>query len=117
MKWEDVDSERGLLFFREEKKRGKLAIKQLNDDMISLLMSIPEGKSEYVFNGPIPRERGMAKGKYVALPDPNGTLLRDIKRSVHSALKKAGIKDFRFHDLRHTSASYLVMRGASLKAV
>lgn len=115
MKWEDIDLERGLLFFREEKKRGKLGIKPLNNDMIALLMAIPKGKSEYVFNGPIPREKG--EEKYIALPDPNGTLLRDTKRSFRSALKKAGIKDFHFHDLRHTSASYLVMRGASLKAV
>jgi integrase len=31
--------------------------------------------------------------------------------------ERAGIKGFHFHDLRHTSAFYLVMRGASMKAV
>jgi integrase len=118
IKWEDVDLERGLLFFREEKKRGKLGIKHLNDDMVSLLMEIPKGKSEYIFNGPVHRKKGEDKKKgYVAIPDPDGKPLKDIQRSFRTVLKKAGIRDFRWHDLRHTSASYLVMRGASLKAV
>lgn len=36
-----------------------------------------------------------------------------IEKEWRQALKRAGVEDFRFHDLRHTSASYLAMNGAS----
>src|SRR5207249_9296937 len=55
-------------------------------------------------------------------PFPYTTLFRSaawgqIRTAFATALERAGIKAFRFHDLRHTAASHLVMRGASLKEV
>ena len=38
----------------------------------------------------------------------------DIRSAWNTALRNAGIANFRFHDLRHTAASYLAMNQASL---
>ncbi len=41
----------------------------------------------------------------------------DSRSAWLSALKKANIQEFRFHDLRHSCASYLAMNGASLAEI
>jgi integrase len=43
--------------------------------------------------------------------------LKSIKKGFAAILKKAEIDDFRFHDLRHTFASRLVMAGIDLNTV
>lgn len=40
-----------------------------------------------------------------------------FRKSFETALKKSGIIAFRFHDLRHTFASHLVMMGVELNTV
>jgi integrase len=41
----------------------------------------------------------------------------DIRTPWETAIKRAKVSDFRFHDLRHSAASYLAMNGASLAEI
>jgi integrase len=47
-------------------------------------------------------------------PRPDGRKPLDIRYAWEQARAQAGLEDFRFHDLRHSTASYLAMSGASL---
>ena len=46
-----------------------------------------------------------------------GEPVQDVKNAFHTALETAEIKNFTWHDLRHTFASWLIMKGASLRSV
>jgi integrase len=41
----------------------------------------------------------------------------NFRKSFETALGKSGIIHFRFHDLRHTFVSYLIMAGVDLNTV
>jgi integrase len=47
----------------------------------------------------------------------DGTRIGDVKRAFVSACRRAGIADFRVHDLRHTCAAWLVSAGVPLVEV
>jgi len=70
----------------------------LNQDMVDLLKQLRKlnKDEEYVF---------LSKQKKP---------LRSIRTPFENALKKSELKDFRFHDLRHTFASHYVMNGGNL---
>lgn len=93
LKWFDVDFARGFIQVRESKSNKKRPI-PMNSTVSSLLGGLKR-KSEYVF--PSPR---------------TGAKLDNIKKSFHRAVEKAGIEDFRFHDLRHTAATRMADSGA-----
>lgn len=62
------------------------------------------------------RKRNQFKSEYI-FPDDKKGHLKDVKTAFKSALDRAGIEDFRPHDLRHTFASHFLMRGGTLKAL
>ncbi len=81
-------------------KSGKKRILPLTPQLLELYNSIPKTNGEYLFTSPI-------TGKpYVT-----------IFTSWNSARIKAGLKDVRIHDLRHSFASALVNNGRSLYEV
>lgn len=93
LKWADVDFENRLIHIDKTKTNERRDI-PINDLLHEALRQYKEHiREERLF-------------KY-----------EDIKRSFHSACKRAGIENFRFHDLRHTFASHLVMGGVDLATV
>ena len=57
------------------------------------------------------------KGQERVFYGKNGARLNNIKSAWSVMIANAKIKDFRFHDLRHSFASKLVMKGAPLNTV
>jgi integrase len=53
----------------------------------------------------------------LVFPGKNGQRLDNVRKAWASALAAAGISGFRWHDLRHTFASKLVMAGVPLNTV
>src|SRR4029077_4238625 len=49
--------------------------------------------------------------------DAAGKRWKDVRHPFEAACKGAGLTDFHFHDLRHTFASWLMMRGVPLATV
>lgn len=49
--------------------------------------------------------------------DKTGRRYKEVHKSFKTALGKAGICDFKFHDLRHTFASQLIMNGIDITTV
>ena len=61
--------------------------------------------------------RQLGDGLGYVCPRIQGPQSRDAREWFNQALRQAKIQNFRWHDLRHTFASPLVMAGVPLRAV
>ena len=119
LKWEQL---RNGLIYLTETKSGKPRQIPVNDNLAALFREIRKNQkigTEYVFVYSLKNKRKQeaAGSASNVLNVIEGNPMRGLNTSFSSALRRAGIEDFKFHDLRHTFASHLVMSGVSLKAV
>jgi len=99
--WDDVRFDTGFTYVRKSKNSDQRQI-PISEELNDILMDV--------------RKAALQEAKYV-FPGKNGGKRTDVKKSFESACKKAGITNFRFHDLRHTFASWLVMAGVDITTV
>ena len=97
MQWSDINFERRKMVFQQTKNGerrsailGEFALKLLQEHRAQ-----SDEVSSYVF------------------PSKRGNPIR-VDKDFRELIQSVGIENFRFHDLRHSAASYLAMNGASV---
>jgi integrase len=102
LRWRDVDLARGVIVLHETKNRDRRVL-PLAGPALAIMRErskVRRLKSDMVFPN----------------KDKDGALF-NLRRCWPDALTEAKIEDFRFHDLRHSAASYLAMNGATLAEI
>ena len=101
VKWKDIDLERRRIILHETKngERRSLPLQGYAYTLMKAHKEAWDQKCEYAFSS-----------AYKCQPI-------DIRTAWENAMINAGIEDFRFHDLRHSAASYLAMNGATLTEI
>jgi len=97
LKWENLDLDNRMILLEKTKNNRRRMI-PLSGILYPELRDLPR-RGEYVFC------------------NEKGEKFKKIDKGFWAACGRAKIKDFRFHDLRHTSASYLTMSGCNIRTV
>jgi len=99
LRWSDIDFVNYNMHLKKTKS-GKDRIVPMNSLVAATLKKQDMG-SEFVF--PHPQRKNKA--------------LKDVSYSLKTACDKIGIEKFRFHDLRHTAATFMVQAGVDLVTI
>ncbi|MGH8738853.1 MAG: site-specific integrase, partial [Burkholderiales bacterium] len=98
LKWADVDLVRRRVVVHADEAKGRRNLKvPLTDEAMAIIRAQIGKHLQYVFT-------------YLAKP-----IYQVSGKAWWAALERAGIKEFRWHDLRHTWATWHVLGGTSLQ--
>ena len=98
LKWEQVDLERReVRLVLTKSKRPRMV--PLSDKAVAVLVA---------------GTRDRRASPYVFINSATGERYRTIQRAFRTVCRRAGLEDLRFHDLRHTFASWAVQSGVDL---
>jgi integrase len=102
LRWKDIDLDRGIIVLHETKNDERRAIPLQGHalDLINGMSKVRMIDSDLLFPSPTKNTRPV-----------------NIQHIWEDARTEAKIDNFRFHDLRHSAASYLAMSGASLAEI
>ena len=100
--WKDVSVSRGMIVLQETKNDERRAIPLQGHalEIVKEMRTVRRIDTDLLFP---------------SRQDPDKPL--NIQNIWRAALEKVAIEDFKFHDLRHSAASYLAMSGASLAEI
>ena len=101
LSWNDVNFSRGVITLHET-KNGERRVLPLAGHALELMKQ--HNKVRHVTSN-------------LVFPGRNINNPVDLRTPFETVLKRAEITDFRWHDLRHSCASYLAMNGASLAEI
>jgi integrase len=128
LKWSDLDwkkgilrvqrqlqriNNQGLLFSQPKTKTGNRSIQLGEQTLQTLRTHLEKQRLEQAFANQNWRDEGLIFATPIATPTDPRNLIRDYKR----VLRIAGLREIRFHDLRHTAASLMLNNGVPILVV
>lgn len=99
LEWKDILYNEGLIVVRAKLKKGKVRYVPMPADLAEEIRRYPAVLGQ---DRLLPPEPGAKSGR------------QRVDKSFAELLRRAKIRDFRFHDLRHTFASWYMMCGGDL---
>ena len=101
LSWEQINLDMRFIELLKQENKGKKVIRQpISDNLYEILQELKPKKSGYLFVNPDTFEP-----------------YKDIRKSFNSALERAGITDFTFHDLRRTFGTWLLQEGVDIRTI
>ena len=100
LKWSDIDMINRVIMVRTSKNNESRSV-PINETLYSEFLKL----------------QGDCTGDNTVFTDKTGKPIKNIDHAFEGARKRAKLKDFRFHDLRHTFASHLVMNGVDIRTI